>query len=183
MSEAKQLLDTLIAKANTDTLRALVEIRNQAEQDIVKLTEQSVVLNSQELKQLLESTATTIITCQSLTAENPVVMTTVPITETAITSRADESVTDIANNEMQITIRSPTELVLSSMFPIRNAVDTTVLDMTAEASEVITTIDNSTNVEKEIESMPENRKKKNSKILYTSNLRLILLCFGFFIHK
>ncbi|CAF4167825.1 unnamed protein product [Rotaria magnacalcarata] len=110
ISEAKQLIDALITKANTDNLRTLVEIQNQAEQDIKKLTEQFIVLDSQESKQLLKSTATTIITYRSLTAKNP----------------------------------------------IRNAVDTTVLDMTAEASEVITSIVNSTNIETEIESMPEN---------------------------
>ncbi|CAF2048416.1 unnamed protein product [Rotaria magnacalcarata] len=72
ISEAKQLIDALITKANTDNLRTLVEIQNQAEQDIKKLTEQFIVLDSQESKQLLKSTATTIITYRSLTAKNPV---------------------------------------------------------------------------------------------------------------
>ncbi|CAF2419459.1 unnamed protein product [Rotaria sp. Silwood2] len=129
MSEAKQQIDAINNQANTDKLNSLVEAEELAKQNIANLTDQIVVSNEAEAQNLLQSTTTTIITSQVQTVENPQTIVTVPVTETVITTD-NQNVTNVADNQMQVAVRRPSELVLVPKFPTKNEENVTALNST-----------------------------------------------------
>ncbi|CAF0845676.1 unnamed protein product [Rotaria sordida] len=155
MFEAKQQIDAINNQANTEKLNALVEAQEQAKQNIANLTDQIVVLDQQEAQNLLQSTTTTIITSHAQTVENTQNITTVPVTETVITTD-DQKVTNVVDNQMQLAIKGPSELVPAPTIPTTNEGNTTAFSTNTGASELTTPIAVSTNVETEIKSAQDN---------------------------
>jgi hypothetical protein len=134
MLEAKQEIDVLNDQANAAKLHALVEAQEQASKDISQLTDQVAVLGQLDTQNLLQSTTTTIITSQAQATGNTQA---VPVTET--------------DNNTQIAIRSPSELV-----PVSTEENTTAISTVTGASDLTTTPAASSTVETEFKSTQDN---------------------------
>jgi hypothetical protein len=134
MLEAKQEIDVLNDQANAAKLHALVEAQEQASKDISQLADQVAVLGQLDTQNLLQSTTTTIITSQSQATGNNQA---VPVTET--------------DNNTQIAIRSPSELV-----PVSTEENTTAVSTVTGASDLTTTSAASSTVETEFKSTQDN---------------------------
>jgi len=159
MAEAKREIDLLNDQANAAKLHALVEAQEQASKDIAHLADQVAVLGQQDTQNLLQSTTTTIITSQAQAAGNTETIVTVPVTETAITTN-EQQVTTVADNQMQVAVRSPSELIPAPTFPTTTAENATAFGTVTGASDLTTTpastVVAATNVETEIKSPQDN---------------------------
>ncbi|CAF3707363.1 unnamed protein product [Adineta steineri] len=118
MDDAKKQIDLVNDQANLAKLNVLVEAQEQAKQNIDNLTNQVAITGQHETENILQSTTTTVITSQA------------HATETVVTT----PVTPIADNQLQVAIRSPGELVL-----LPTATNTTTVDVVPIASDVTKT--------------------------------------------
>jgi hypothetical protein len=94
LNEAKKQIDLINDQANAAKLNVLVEAQEQAKQTISNLADQVGAIGQQETEHILQSTTTTTITSQAQATDTVV---TVPITETVVTTPAD--------NQLQVAIR------------------------------------------------------------------------------
>jgi len=143
MSDAKRQIDVLNDQANAAKVHVLVEAQEQAKHDISNLADQVAVLGQQDTQNLLQSTTTTTITSTSEAAGN---------TQTAIAA--------VVDNQMQVAVKSPSELVLAPTFPTATQESATAFGTVTGASELTTTpattVAASTHVETEIKSPADN---------------------------
>jgi hypothetical protein len=159
MGEAKRQIDTINDQANAAKLHALVEAQEQAKHEISNLADQVGIIGQQETQHLLQSTTTTTITSKSEAAGNTETVITVPVTETAITTH-EHHITTAGDAQMQVAVRSPSELVPSSTFPMATQESTTAFGTATGASDLTTTpastVATDAHVETEHKSPPDN---------------------------
>jgi hypothetical protein len=159
LAEAKREIDVINDQTNAAKLHALVEAQEQANKDISHLADQVSILGQKETQNLLQSTTTTIITSQSQATGNTETVVTVPVTETTLTTNQQQVTTD-ADSQLQVAVKSPSELVLAPPFPTTSAEHTTAFGTVTGASELTTTpassVVDATNVETEIKSPQDN---------------------------